>query len=97
MAGFTSGDGSFYIIIRVNKKFKVGYRTEIAFSITQHSRDFHLLGKFISFFNCGTLTKDTRNPVYYFLVSDIREIVEKIIPFFQEYNILGVKSEDFKD
>ena len=50
MAGFTSGDGSFYITIRENKEFKLGVRTEIGFSITQHSRDFILLENFISFF-----------------------------------------------
>ena len=101
MAGFTSGDGSFYIIIRENKDLKLGFRIEIGFSITQHSRDFTLLENFISFFNCaaarGRLKKDNRNPVHYFIVSDVKNITEKIIPFFQKYQVLGVKSEDFYD
>jgi hypothetical protein len=97
MAGFTSGDGSFYTTIRENKDLKLGFRIEIGFSITQHSRDLILLENFISFFNCGRLKKDNRNPVHYFIVSNVQDITEKIIPFFQEYKILGVKSEDFND
>jgi hypothetical protein len=97
MAGFTSGDGSFYITIRKNLDSKLGYRIELGFSITQHSRDLYLLEKFIIYFNCGRIKKDNRNPVHYFMVSKAKDITDKIIPFFLRYKILGVKSEDFKD
>ena len=97
MAGFTSGDGSFYITIRQNNSLKQGFRVELGFSITQHSRDLYLLEKFVSYFNCGRIKKDNRNPVHYFIVSNIEDISTKIIPFFQKYKILGVKSEDFND
>lgn len=97
MSGFTSGDGSFYITIRKYETLKSGFRIELGFSITQHSRDLYLLEKFISYFNCGRIKKDNRNPVHYFIVSNSQDITDKIIPFFLKYKVLGVKSEDFKD
>ena len=79
MAGFTSGDGSFYITIRrteplINKNFLNEIpRVDIGFSVTQHSRDMLLLEKFIAFFNCGRIKKDSRNPVYYYVVTNNKD------------------------
>ena len=49
MAGFTTGDGSFYLTIRAYKLNEIP-RIDIGFSVAQHSRDMLLLEKFISFF-----------------------------------------------
>lgn len=96
VAGFTTGDGSFYLTIRANKLNEIP-RTDIGFSITQHSRDMLLLEKFITFFNCGRIKKDSRHSVHYYVVSNIKDITNKIIPFFNKYNIKGVKSLNFAD
>lgn len=97
VAGFTSGDGSFYLTIRKSDKFKVGHRIEIGFRITQHSRDAELMQKFVSDFKCGKVRKDSRYSVLYYTVSNLTDNLEKIVPFFQEHRILGVKSLDFED
>ncbi len=49
----------------------------------------------IEYFDCGNVysTKDA----IYFRVGKFSDIVEKIIPFFEKYPILGVKYQDFKD
>ena len=97
MAGFVSGDGSFYLTIRKSDELKVGYRAEIGFQITQHYRDQVFMESFIPYFNCGKLKKDARNLVLYFTVSNFTHLIESILPFFQEHKILGVKSLDFYD
>ena len=97
MAGFVSGDGSFYLTIRKSDELKVGYRAEIGFQITQHYRDQVFMESFIPYFNCGKLKKDARNSVLYFTVSNFTHLIESILPFFQEHKILGVKSLDFYD
>ena len=43
MAGFASGDGSFIVILRTNNAFSAGGRVEVAFALTQHSRDILLM------------------------------------------------------
>ena len=97
MSGFVSGEGNFSLIIRANNEYKAGYRTDIVFEVSQHLRDKLLLQKFIPFFNCGLLKKDSRNSTYSFKVSNHIDIIEKIVPFFQTHPIEGVKSLDFKN
>jgi hypothetical protein len=47
LAGFTSGDGSFDIIIK-----KTGFSVSCRFRITQHSRDTQLINSIIKYLNC---------------------------------------------
>lgn len=96
MAGFTSGDGSFYLTIRANK-LNVIPRIDIGFTIAQHSRDMLLLEKFTTFFNCGRIKKDSRHSVHYYVVTNIKDITNKIMPFFKKNKIKGVKSLNFAD
>lgn len=96
VAGFSTGDGSFYLVIRANELNKIP-RTDIGFSVTQHARDTLLLEKFITFFNCGRIKKDSRHSVHYYVVTNIKDITAKIIPFFNKYNTKGVKHLNFAD
>ena len=50
----------------------------------------------IEYLNCGIILKHGENTVV-LTVRKFRDIVEKIIPLFQQHPIQGVKSEDFKD
>lgn len=96
MAGFTTRDGSFYLIVRANKLNEIP-RIDIGFTIAQHSRDILLLEKFIDFFKCGRIKKDSRHSVHYYVVTNIKDITNNIIPFFNKYNTIGVKSLNFTD
>jgi len=49
------------------------------------------------FFGCGKINYDSRGSAVYFIVQKISDITEKIVPFFDEYPILGEKSKDFED
>lgn len=97
VAGFTSGDGSFKVIFRKSSTNKVGFQVLLLFQVTQHARDEILIKSLISYLGCGYLEKDPRGPWLNFKVSKFSDICEKIIPFFQQYEIIGVKSKDFKD
>nr|ATI20303.1 LAGLIDADG endonuclease [Juglanconis sp.] len=69
----------------------------LVFQLTQHSRDEKLLGSFITFFGCGILEASSRDPIVRFSVYNFSDNYEKIISFFNRYNIFGVKSIDFQD
>jgi hypothetical protein len=96
IAGFTSGEGCFKITLvkRPNRRIDQVY---LVFQLTQHSRDEKLLESFISFFGCGILEASSKDPIVRFSVYKFSDNYEKILPFFQKYNILGVKSKDFQD
>ena len=75
-----------------------GYQVIMSFSIYQHIRDELLLRKFMDYFNCGNIEKvSTRPDEVKFIVYKFSDIRDKIIPFFQNYPLHGIKSKDFKD
>ena len=95
LAGFTSAEGCFYIDIFKDKTI-TGYTVKLVFQITQHSRDEKLIQSFITYFECGRVyqkggcAKELK-------VTKLSDIVEKIIPFFQQHKIEGWKHKDFED
>ena len=94
LAGFSSGEGCFYINIFKDKTI-TGYTVRLVFQITQHSRDEKLISRIRDYLNCGHVSKNRK--AIYFRVSKFKDIVVKIIPFFSKHPIVGVKALDFAD
>ena len=98
LAGFTSGEGSFVIRIEKSLTHLLGFQILLRFTLSQHYRDKQLMESLIKYLNCGNIEKvSTRSGIVTFVVYKFHDIFEKIIPFFQKYQIIGIKSEDFKD
>lgn len=49
--------------------------------------------KFIEYFGCGSVR--VRGNIVDFRVRKLSDIIEKIIPFFEKYPVVGVKLQDF--
>lgn len=96
IAGFVSGDGCFMIKIRKTHNTITKHQVILAFKITQHSRDKLLMENLISYFNCGILEKYYKKPALDLSVYKFIDNYEKILPFFNKYNVIGCKHEDFK-
>lgn len=95
LAGFTSGEGCFSIDIKKGKT-KTGFITTLKLRITQNNRDSDLMKSLVYFLGCGRIELGFRNSTV-FAVTKISEITDVIIPFFNKYNIIGNKVEDFND
>ena len=95
LAGFTSGEGSFIINIRASKTHSVGFQVTLIFAISQHKRDEKLLKLLIEYLGCGNIYKN--GDAFEFKVTKLEDIILKIIPFFHNHPILGVKALDFHD
>lgn len=97
LAGFVSGEGTFIVSI-FKSDTPIGYTVRLIFRITQHSRDTELMKSLVNYFGCGRYVVA---PLGYnhgdFVVSNLPDIVEKIIPFLKKYAIIGNKSLDFAD
>ncbi len=94
LAGFVSGEGSFYINL-YKASTKLGFSACLVFQITQYSRDVELMRSLISFFDWGRYAFCTNKDYGDFLVTVFSDINDKIIPFFRKYKIAGVKEIDF--
>lgn len=95
LAGFTSAEGCFFILISDSKSHSIGHRVRLVFQLTQHQRDKQLLICIKEYLACGNLYKNRE--AFQLMVTKFSDIEEKIIPFFNKFPIWGVKAEDFAD
>lgn len=95
ISGFVSGEGCFLLGIKKSLKGgSVGFK----FIVTQHIRDEELLKSLVNYLGCGKYYIRSHRPIYGdYIVTKLKDIKEKIIPFFDKYPIKGVKSRDFSD
>jgi hypothetical protein len=109
LAGFVSGDSTFCVSIEKSNN-KIGHRVRLIFGTCLHIRDKELLIGIANYFNIVSkqYNVDLNNNIKYIYDSTKREtsllqiknysdIINKIIPFFNQYPILGIKSLDFVD
>lgn len=95
--GFVDGEGSFSVDTS-KAKTDGNFYTHLSFSVSQHVRDEILLTQFINYLGCGRIVKASNRPDgVLFIVSKFKDIKEKVIPFFHNYLLLGVKSMDYRD
>lgn len=92
-----SGEGCFYIQIADSSSVLSGFQVRLKFKVTQHSRDTELIKSIIKYLDCGIIATDPRGPAVEIVVSKLKDITEKIIPFFDKSPIIGVKSLDYAD
>lgn len=95
VAGFTEAEGCFFVIIQENK-YKNSYQIRIGYQVTQHNRDQSLIKSLKDFFECGR-SEPAGKAAISFRVTKLKNITENIIPFFENYPLLGSKLKDFKD
>jgi len=97
VAGFTEGEGSFFITIYKSGTTKTGFAVRLTFSLGQHFRDVNLINSLVEFFDCGQVNLSTFSPFVTFRVTKFSNINERIIPrsaFFLKYPLIGGKALD---
>lgn len=97
LAGFVSGEGTFFIHTSKSKTHKLGISVALNFYVVQNIRDSYLLASFAQIFGCGSINIVEKSGIVTFSVRNLSDITDNIIPFFEEYNIRGVKAKDFND
>lgn len=96
LTGFVSGEGCFSVVISKSSLNKIGAHSKLRFSIAQHSRDASLLKSLEKYLGCGSVNKHSEYATV-FIVRKFADITKKIIPVFDKYKIVGVKSKDYED
>ena len=98
VSGFVAGEGCFFINIYKKKESTTGFGVKLVFKITQDKRNNKILNNFAQLFDCGNVySQSPTSNVRDFIVTKFSDNYEKIIPFFIQYKILGVKLKDFND
>jgi len=94
LSGFTSGEGYFRVKI-ITRSRNLTPQVQLEFKLIQHSKDELLIRSLLNYLKCGKIY-NYRESVS-FIVTKHKDLVDKIIPFFYNYKIEGVKAKDFED
>jgi len=92
VAGFTTGEGCFYINLPKSVSHKLKERVQLVFKLTQHFRDEQLMSSLMEFLGSGNVYRDKE--VIDLKVTKLSDINSKIIPLFVENPIEGAKSKE---
>jgi hypothetical protein len=93
--GFVDGEGCFSVSLKRQDTTRFGWAIDPVFHVTQHVRHRAVLEMIQQAMNCGRIIEKPGQPdTLQFLVDNRRQLNEKVIPFFDRYNLL-VKKGDF--
>ncbi len=96
ISGFVSGEGNFEVRLPSTNS-KSGYRVQLRFRITQHSRDIRLMEKIVKYFGSGKIYKYNGKSAVSLTIVDITNITYIMLPFFKENPLVGMKFYDYLD
>ena len=107
IVGFVDGEGCFSIgFVKqpnrgVRKGYKTGYQVVHRFAVTQGVKSIGSLEKLQNFFGVGRIVINKRydnhkEHLAQYVVNRRSELLETIIPFFEQYKLLTTKQYDFE-
>lgn len=100
LSGYVDGEGTFHIAIQKSKNVKVGYQLVPELHVSQNADRGNVLRLLKEALGCGYIKANhpgnTRDKTNVFVVRNRRDLLDKVVPFFERYPILSPKGEDFK-
>jgi hypothetical protein len=100
VVGFVDGEGCFSVPIFRNHTYKLGWQAQPAFAVVQGARSVHVLHELRTFFGCGYVFMNRRHDnhrehLYRYDVRSPRDLLARIIPFFEANPLKTAKADDF--
>lgn len=101
IVGFVDGEGCFSVSIFKNRTTKSGFQVMPEFVVTQGQKSLDSLQIIKDFFECGAIYVNRRydnhkENIYRYCVRSLKDLNEKIIPFFKTNPLLTYKKNDFE-
>ena len=83
----TDAEGCFICIIKKSANHRLGWRVEVVFQLALHKKDLKLLNEVQAFFGGIGIISTYSNDMCAFRVSSPTQILDKIMPHFNKYNL----------
>jgi hypothetical protein len=101
VAGFVDGEGCFTIVISRHKQKKLGLDARLHFEIELRADDEEILKRIRATLECGHIyyldySKYGWAPHVEYKVSSIKDLRQKVIPFFKEHQLQAKKRHSFE-
>ena len=87
LSGFVEGEGSFNISLRKKADYVVGWQVVMSFNVSQ--KDPSILRIMKDTLDCGIIKVRKFDNLYSYDVTNPKDIIQKVIPYFQKYNFLS--------
>ena len=96
LSGFADGEGSFCVPIRKHPTLASGWIISPLFEVFQHKDNPEVVHLFRQLFGCGFISFKSGSPnVMVYMVASLKDHLETVIPFFENYPIIGEKYMEF--
>ena len=96
LSGYADGEGCFCVSISKSNRHKFGWEIRPSFSVSQNSDRVQVIEMLQQYFGCGTIRPDRSDKTLKYEVRSVDELVERIIPHFEETPLLSRKQHDFE-
>ena len=100
IVGFVEGEGSFHIAFYKDPAMKQKIKVIPEFHVNQSYLRVNTLEEIRKYFDCGYIkanhAKRVNDDTYVYVVRKREDLKNKIIPFFQKYQLLSAKRKSFE-
>lgn len=100
IVGFVDGEGCFTVTLHKNPTTSLGYQIMPEFVLSQGEKSKNVLYTVMKFFKCGRISVNRRHDnhrenLFRYCVKSQKELLNAVIPFFQENKLKTSKKVDF--
>ena len=100
ISGFVDGEGCFSITIQKSSNVKLGIQIIPEFHVSQHQNRTEVLKVIKAELGCGYIKpnnyKNQKDQTSVFVVRNIGDLRNKVIPFFKKSPLISIKQKDFE-
>ncbi len=96
LSGYADGEGCFCVSINKSWRHQFGWEIRPSFSLSQNGDRAQVLEMLKRYFACGTIRPDRSDRTLKYEVRSIADLVERVIPHFEENPLLSSKQRDFE-
>jgi len=103
IVGFVDGEGCFNLDVHIKTDMKWGLQMQPEFTVVQIEHDVHILRALKDHFECGSVginRKDATSTRMHYRCKSVKDLKEKILPFFEKHKLKtkkGVEFEKFRE
>ena len=96
LSGYADGEGCFCVSINKSERHRFGWEFRPSFSISQNGDRAQVLVMLQQYFGCGTIRPDRSDKTLKFEIRSLDELIDKVIPHFEEFPLISSKQHDFE-
>lgn len=95
LTGYADGEGCFCVSINRSRRHAFGWEIRPSFSVSQNRDRAEVLEMYQHYFGCGSIRPDRSDRTLKYEVRSVSDLVERVIPHFEETPLLSGKRRDF--